>query len=96
MIPSAVTMRAEIRLSEVVPQRRAAMPTPPPRVRPLIPTLGHEPPGTVRPRLASAAYMSISWTPAPIRAVRPRVLTDRWFSRERSTTRPLAIVEYPA
>ena len=51
--PSAVTIRSDSRLSLVSPNARDSTPTPPPRVRPAMPTVAHDPPGTARPRAAS-------------------------------------------
>src|SRR5215813_13187543 len=51
--PSAVTICSDFTLSLVSPKARDTTPTPPPRVRPAIPTVGHDPPGTPRPCAAS-------------------------------------------
>ena len=69
---------------------REARPTPPPSASPPIPTVAQEPPGIARPRLASAASMSISRAPAPIVAT-PDGLTLIERSRARSTTSPLVV-----
>ena len=53
--PSAVTIRSDSTLSEVVPSLREASPIPPPSARPPIPTVAHEPAGIVAPFAASAA-----------------------------------------
>lgn len=47
--PSAVMRLTEVTLSQVSPYARAVTPWPPPRVRPETATVGHEPPGIVRP-----------------------------------------------
>ena len=54
---------------QVRPNARLSKPKPPPSVTPLIPTEGHDPPGSVAPAPASAALISISCAPAPIVAV---------------------------
>src|SRR5436305_864267 len=48
-LPSARTTVASSRLSHVSPNFREAKPTPPPSARPPMPTVGHDPPGMVRP-----------------------------------------------
>ncbi len=53
--PDASTSVRPTMLSDVVPCRRELKPTPPPSASPAMPTVGHEPPGIVRPLLASAA-----------------------------------------
>jgi hypothetical protein len=52
--PSAVTTWAAVSLSQVSPNLRAMTPSPPPRVSPPMPTVGHEPAGNARPASASA------------------------------------------
>src|SRR5450432_1111561 len=47
--PSATTTWAERRLSHVRPNLRPSTPTPPPRVKPEMPTVGHEPAGSTTP-----------------------------------------------
>ena len=47
---SAVTMSTERMLSVVIPYLRAKTPMPPPSARPAMPTVGHDPPGSRRPR----------------------------------------------
>jgi len=56
-----------------------------------MPTEGHEPEGTLRPRRVSARWTSISRAPAPIVARPFETLTP--LSRERSTTTPSEVVE---
>src|SRR5271154_1274250 len=51
--PSAVTICMDVTLSEASPKAWPATPIPPPRVRPEMPTVGQEPPGTARPCAAS-------------------------------------------
>src|SRR5450756_2558775 len=48
-LPFAVTISTDSRASQVRPYARAVTPTPPPSVRPEMPTVGQEPPGTARP-----------------------------------------------
>ncbi len=85
---SAVTMRSDDTLSHVSPKFRPTTPMPPPRARPAMPTVGHEPPGTVTPAPASAAYMSTRRVPDPTRA-RPCPATGATPSKGvTSTTRP--------
>ncbi|SHV02793.1 Uncharacterised protein [Mycobacteroides abscessus subsp. abscessus] len=55
ILPSAVTTRAEISWSQVRPNLRVRTPTPPPRVSPAIPTVGQEPPASMRPAPAIPA-----------------------------------------
>lgn len=69
--PSAVTIRAPVRLSLVSPYARLTTPMPPPSARPATPTVGHDPAGTVRRRAVSRSYTSMSFAPAPICAVPP-------------------------
>src|SRR5919112_3521004 len=52
--PSANTTVASRRLSQVRPYLRAETPIPPPCVDPAMPTVGHVPPGIIRPDAASA------------------------------------------
>src|SRR6185312_12909159 len=93
--PSAVTIRTARMLSLVAPMARAAKPTPPPRARPEIPTVGHDPVGTARPCAARAVIRSIASTPAPTVTDRRSAARLIVFSRRTSQTSP-AFVEYPA
>ncbi len=87
--PSAVTIVTASMLSVMRPQRRPASPWPPPSARPATPTEGHEPPGTVRPRLASEEYMSMSCVPGPTRATPFETLTPDSFDRSMTTPSPM-------
>ncbi len=49
MSPAAVTSVKPTMLSDVTPWRRSTTPMPPPRARPAIPTVGHEPAGMDTP-----------------------------------------------
>ena len=69
--PSAVTRLTDFRLSAVRPYLRAKTPTPPPSVRPAMPTVGHEPPGSSIPWPPMALYTSIRRAPAPTTPVVP-------------------------
>src|SRR5580698_4530341 len=55
LTPSAVTMSMDRRSSQVSPYFRPTMPIPPPSVRPAMPTVGQDPPGTALPLAASPA-----------------------------------------
>src|SRR5450755_1873133 len=46
VFPSTVTSSTAVTASQLMPYLRATTPTPPPRVKPVMPTVGHEPPGT--------------------------------------------------
>ncbi len=56
-----------------------------------MPTDGHEPDGTVTPRLVSARCTSISCAPGPTVARPPATRTPRSF--ERSSTTPSPVLE---
>jgi hypothetical protein len=56
-----------------------------------MPTDGHDPPGTSRPREARREYMSISWTAGPSVALPFETRIE--FRRLRSTTTPVDVVE---
>src|SRR6266536_1018148 len=75
--PSARTISALSRLSDVRPNMRPRIPRPPPSVSPAIPTEGHDPPGIVTPALPSASYSSPSRAPAPILAYPSATSTER-------------------
>jgi hypothetical protein len=59
-----------------------------------MPTVGHDPDGTVTPRRVSARCTSMSCAPGPTVA-RPRDTRIPW-RRERSSTTPSPVVQYPA
>ena len=84
--PSARTTSAPIRRSEVTPYFRPRIPSPPPSVRPAIPTEGQVPAGMARPCSCNASYTSPSDAPAPILATAPSTDTDR--IGETSISRP--------
>ena len=65
-LPSASTTCAPTRRSQVSPCLRPSRPIPPPRVRPVMPTVGPHPAGRVRPWACSAAYTCPRRAPAPI------------------------------
>jgi hypothetical protein len=92
MSPAAVTILMERTLSQVRPSLRATTPCPPPIASPLIPTVGHVPPGIATPCSAIAAYRSTSRVPAPTVAV-PEP-TETFPMALTSTTMPVE-VEYP-
>ena len=84
--PSARTTSAPISRSEVTPYFRPRIPSPPPSVRPAIPTEGQVPAGMARPCSCNASYTSPSDAPAPILATAPSTDTDR--IGETSISRP--------
>ncbi len=96
-VPSAVTICTASRASLVSPKARPSTPTPPPRARPAIPTVGHDPPGTARPCAASRLYRSIRCRPVPTRTVCPRPTWNE-FIAVTSTMRPVVpgVLDQPA
>ena len=84
--PSASTTSAASSWSEVSPCRRPRIPSPPPRVRPAMPTVGPQPPAIVRPCSASASYSGPSVAPAPTVTAPSATLTA--FIGPTSRTRP--------
>src|SRR3984957_468563 len=68
-VGAAFTTSTACRLSQVSPYLRPKTPIPPPRVRPAIPTVGHEPPGSSTPDAPKVLYTSINRAPAPTMAV---------------------------
>src|SRR5487761_50227 len=93
--PSAVTTWTDSRLSQVRPYARETTPIPPPSARPAIPTVEHEPPGTVTPWAASVAYRSMSRVTDPTVAT-PEPLSSRTeASSVPSTARPV-LLDQPA
>jgi hypothetical protein len=89
--PSAVTIVAASRLSEVSPKRRPESPCPPPSASPAMPTDGHAPPGTSRP-LARQARVQVDQLAADAER-RPAVRDPDAAQPLRSTTTPFGVVE---
>src|SRR5262249_33769384 len=89
-VPSARTTVASSRWSLVSPNFLPDSPIPPPCVSPATPTVGHVPPGTMRPLLPSTVYTFISSAPAPA-AARPFAASDTACRRETSTTTPWVV-----
>lgn len=84
--PFASTTRIEVSRSEVRPCRLPAMPKPPPRVSPEMPTVGHMPPLMVMPRDSNSRCMSTSFVPDCTRASPSETVVR--FIGDRSTTMP--------
>src|SRR5215472_5228584 len=76
MRPSAKTTSALSKQSQVSPYLRPRIPIPPPSARPVIPTAGPQPAGTVTPCSYSASYSSPSRAPAPTAAIRSLTSTQ--------------------
>src|ERR1700690_125733 len=93
--PSAVTTCTDSMLSQVSPYARETTPTPPPSARPAIPTLGHDPPGTVTPWAASLAYRSMRKVPEPTVATPDPLSTPIEFMPVTSTISP-DVLDQPA
>ena len=86
--PSAVTIVSAAMLSQVARARARPGRCRRPGASPPMPTVGHEPAGTVSARRASAEYTSIRRAPAPTCTVRRSADTAMPLRPERSTTRP--------
>jgi hypothetical protein len=88
ILPSAVTICAEIRLSQLRPANVESQPMSPPRVRPATPVVLTKPPVTARPCACVAASNSPHVVPPP--HVTRRAAGSTWisFSRLRSIIRP--------
>ena len=93
-LPSASTTCAPMRRSQVSPCLRPRRPIPPPRVRPVMPTVGPHPAGRVRPCACSAAYTGPRRAPAPIVAT-PSAATEMPSRPDRSSTIP-SVDDLPA
>ena len=91
--PLASTTRIEVTASQVSPCARVSTPTPPPWVRPAMPTVGHEPPAIPRPRVPSASYTWTREAPAPTVADVP--LSETLLSRRTSTTSAPSPADHP-
>ena len=95
-VPSAVTMSAEIRLSQVRPCVRARWPSPPPSVKPAIPVLDTRPPVTARPNACVSWSKPFQVRPPWALAVLRTGSTTTPCIGERSMTIPSSTVENPA
>ena len=93
--PSAVTARAETRLSIASPYFRLSQPMPPPRVSPPTPVWLTRPTGTASPCSCVAASRAPSSAPPPTFARRAAGSTLTWFIRLRSMTRPSSTTHEP-
>src|SRR6266540_170992 len=91
--PSARTICAPARWSEVTPYLLPRIPSPPPSVRPATPTGGQVPAGIARSCSCRASYTSPSRAPAPILARPPETDTERIGATSMTIPR---VEEYPA
>ena len=95
MLPSAVTISAEIRFSTVWPQRRSNHPEPPPSASPPRPVVETRPPVTARPWAWVAASSSPQVSPASARQVRVPGSTSMPFMGRRSIVTPSSQTAFP-
>src|SRR5207302_1976742 len=86
--PSAVTMSAESRLSQLSPCLPIAQPSPPPRVSPAMPVVETTPPVVARPKACVSRLNSPQVRPGSARAVRLTGSTLTLFIGDRSIIRP--------
>ena len=95
MLPSAVTISAEIRFSTVWPQRRSIHPEPPPSASPPRPVVETRPPVTARPWAWVAASISPQVSPASARQVRVSGSISMPFMGRRSIVTPSSQTAFP-
>ena len=94
--PSAVTISTAMSASIVRPCFRTSQPTPPPRVRPAMPTEPVSPKGVARPWAAAASVNSIAVRPGCAQAIRASGSMCRPRMSARSRTMPPSTVPWPA
>src|SRR6516164_3021270 len=94
-LPSTVTTCADRKLSHAAPYFSIKRPSPPPSVRPVIPTVGQPPDVVASPKRCVASSRSRTSAPASARAARLPASTSTRFIPERSITKPSSHTPYP-